>query len=79
MAKIQLQIDDSVSEILDKLSRRSDKTLFVEMAIKKAYKNKAIKELFSWNTDKPNQSEPENEPPKGGSGKKRVNFDKDFS
>ncbi len=48
MAKLQLIIEDGTSAILDKLSRRSDKALFVEIAIKKAYANPKIRELFGW-------------------------------
>lgn len=77
MARLQIVIEEDVNEILEKLSRKSDKTLFVEIAIKKAYQNKAIKELFSWtNQDKPKVSK-EMEPVKPKS--KKVKFDEEFN
>lgn len=76
MAKLQLLVEDSVSDILDKLARRSDKTIFVEIAIKKAYQNKAIRELFNWSEDKPQIKKSKPEP--SSTPNKKVKFDDDF-
>lgn len=77
MAKIQLNIEDSVNAILEKLSRRTDKALFIEIAIKKAYQNPEIRELFSWINESANIE------PKTSKAKKQTikkpKFDPDFS
>lgn len=77
MAKIQLNIEDSVNAILEKLSRRTDKALFIEIAIKKAYQNPEIRELFSWINESANIE------PKTPKAKKQTikkpKFDPDFS
>lgn len=86
MARLQLNIDDKAADILEQLARRSDKALFVEMAIKKAYANKAFRELFPWaedvtnnsSTAKPDKNE-DSEKPENNKVKKKINFDKDFS
>lgn len=48
MAKLQIQINDQVNNILNQLSRKSDRSLFIEVAIKKAFADKKIREMFSW-------------------------------
>lgn len=48
MAKLQIQIDDQVNDLLNQLSRKSDRSLFIEVAIKKAFADKKIREMFSW-------------------------------
>lgn len=83
MAKIQLNIEDGVNAILEKLSRRTDKALFIEIAIKKAYQNPEIRELFSWVEE---SGSPELKPAKGKSKKAKdqeepkpkPKFDPDF-
>jgi hypothetical protein len=52
MARLQLTIDDNVNDILELLKRRNDKGRFIELAIKAAFKNPDIRELFGWKISK---------------------------
>ena len=51
MKRIQYLIDDHVYDILSNLSRKNDKSLFLEIAVKYAIKNPEIYSQFSWKED----------------------------
>lgn len=83
MAKLQIQISDQVNDILNKLIRKSDRALLIELAVKKAYSDKNIREMFTWADDNTKQSsahqEPEAKPEaKPKTTKKKVKFDGEF-
>lgn len=46
MARLQVNIDDETSEILNSFNRADQKRLFIEYAIKSAVKNPEICEIF---------------------------------
>jgi hypothetical protein len=46
MARLQVNIDDAVSDILNSFNRADQKRLFIEYAIKSAAKNPEICEIF---------------------------------
>lgn len=46
MARLQINIDDEVSNILNSFNRADQKRLFIEYAIKSASKNPEICEIF---------------------------------
>ena len=81
MAKLQIQINDQVNDLLNQLSRKSDRSLFIEVAIKKAFADKKIREMFSWDDEGLNKTgivpSEEKEPPQKPQ-KKKVKFDNEF-
>ena len=80
MAKLQIQINDQVNDILNQLSRKSDRSLFIEVAIKKAFADKKVREMFSWDDKDLNKSgtpDEKKEPPQKPQ-KKKVKFDNEF-
>ncbi|MBX9597133.1 MAG: hypothetical protein K2X04_00990 [Burkholderiales bacterium] len=46
MARLQVNIDDEVSDILNSFNRTDQKRLFIEYAIKSAAKNPEVCEIF---------------------------------
>ena len=76
MKRIQYLIDDHVYDILNNLSRKNDKSLFLEIAVKYAIKDPEIYSQFSWKKDinkfkKLDKTENLNE-------KSNISFDEEF-
>jgi hypothetical protein len=54
--KYQLNFSDEIAVILDNLTRRNDKTSFIEMAIRLAVQNKKIYDAFAWKNNLSSES-----------------------